>query len=295
MNYLCFDKTGTLTADGLDVTAICPSSPPFPLHRYHQQLHSHHQNNNNNYKDNIIIIEHKNDGEIENLDKKKAEFQRETSDIESSNSMIIYALSSCHSLSLLHSEKLIGDTLDIKMFESTKWQYIESISDLSNSFSSPSLSHSHHLSQSNQPLSSPSLVTFPIETTKIDDLKKVIDISNQSHGGDLKIETIVKYDNSLKNAFTLNSNQSAQRKEVAIIKRFDFSSDIQRMSTLCYNLEADHLDDDQENHHKDRENTPVNFFLTTKGAPEAIARISLPSSRSIIYFTFIIKINIFII
>ena len=87
IKLVCFDKTGTLTEDGLD-------------------LHS--------------VI-----GTATNVDS-ELDFEpprEDVTELEDSSTLMI-CLASCHSITLIDDE-LVGDPLDLKMFESTGWEFEE--------------------------------------------------------------------------------------------------------------------------------------------------------------------------
>lgn len=83
VNVCCFDKTGTLTEDGLDILGV--RGLDRNMDRFGELLDTVH--------------------DIP-LGKDKATF--------------LYALATCHSLKMVDGE-VIGDPLDAKMFEFTKW------------------------------------------------------------------------------------------------------------------------------------------------------------------------------
>lgn len=83
INVCCFDKTGTLTEDGLDILGVRG------LERNMQMFGE--------------LLEDVHDLPIGN---NKASF--------------LHALATCHSLKMVDDE-IIGDPLDVKMFEFTKW------------------------------------------------------------------------------------------------------------------------------------------------------------------------------
>jgi cation-transporting P-type ATPase 13A2 len=85
VNVCCFDKTGTLTEDGLDVLGI------------------------------------------RGLDRDINRFGELTEDVydlprgkDREKATFLYGLATCHSLKMLNGEP-IGDQLDVKMFQFTKW------------------------------------------------------------------------------------------------------------------------------------------------------------------------------
>lgn len=86
INVICFDKTGTLTEDGLDVLGVRT---------------------------------------IDRQDQRFSELHSEVVDVPNhggpnGKTPLLYALATCHALRLINGE-VIGDPLDIKMFEYTGW------------------------------------------------------------------------------------------------------------------------------------------------------------------------------
>lgn len=100
LDVFCFDKTGTLTEDGLDVLGI-------------------HVANNAPGRKEIVFEDLMND--IGALKKRKSSG---SSHETNNNEFLRAAMASCHSLRLIENE-LLGDPLDMKMFEFTKWQFLE--------------------------------------------------------------------------------------------------------------------------------------------------------------------------
>nr|CAG8510149.1 13919_t:CDS:10 [Entrophospora candida] len=103
LNVMCFDKTGTLTEDGLDVLGI--RYVDYSSNRF-SELYT-----------NIETLCPKSDND--SLVNMKNVFPN--SKIEP----ILFAMTTCHSLKLVNNE-LIGDPLDLKMFQFTKWILEES-------------------------------------------------------------------------------------------------------------------------------------------------------------------------
>ncbi|ORY96317.1 hypothetical protein BCR43DRAFT_491482 [Syncephalastrum racemosum] len=91
VDCMCFDKTGTLTEDGLDIHGIRPVLGEL-------------------FEDETNVLE----------DTDPAD---ETS--ESTKARIMRIMTCCHSLKIVDGE-LIGDPLDLKMFEYTRWELEES-------------------------------------------------------------------------------------------------------------------------------------------------------------------------
>ncbi|KAI5951431.1 hypothetical protein KGF54_004505 [Candida jiufengensis] len=98
IDVMCFDKTGTLTEDGLDILGI-------------------HLANNAKGRKEIVFEDLITD--IKNLKTIRS------SDHETNNGKFLQAcMAACHSLRNIDNE-LMGDPLDVKMFEFTKWDYSE--------------------------------------------------------------------------------------------------------------------------------------------------------------------------
>jgi cation-transporting ATPase 13A2 len=94
VNVCCFDKTGTLTEDGLDILGV----------RTHGSNTGHGNGNGQPSQFGELL------GDVRDIPagsgKDRAKF--------------LYALATCHSLKMVDGEA-IGDPLDVKMFEFTKW------------------------------------------------------------------------------------------------------------------------------------------------------------------------------
>lgn len=98
IDAMCFDKTGTLTEDGLDVLGV-------------------HLANNASGRKEIIFEELVSDIKFLNTD-------TQTSNGNDRAKLFVGGLATCHSLRLI-DEELMGDPLDFKMFEFSKWHFRE--------------------------------------------------------------------------------------------------------------------------------------------------------------------------
>ncbi|KAL7274630.1 hypothetical protein RUND412_002462 [Rhizina undulata] len=98
LDIVCFDKTGTLTEDGLDVLGV-------------RVVDKGSNKFTGIFKDaSSLLPETSNESDsTESYDACKA---------------VLYTMTTCHSLRLVDGE-LLGDPLDLKMFESTGWTYEE--------------------------------------------------------------------------------------------------------------------------------------------------------------------------
>lgn len=98
LDVVCFDKTGTLTEDGLDVLGV--RLVQHPEIRFTETLESAHD-----------LLP-------------PAAYDRDPTVNYRINKNMLYTMATCHSLRLVDDE-LIGDPLDLKMFEFTNWSYQE--------------------------------------------------------------------------------------------------------------------------------------------------------------------------
>lgn len=96
INLMLFDKTGTLTEEGLDVMGILPSSPTSLTERQHHRFTEF-------FTDRRQIPQ--------------ASLNPETP-------ALALLMACCHSLQRVHGE-LVGDPLDLKMFEFSGWELDE--------------------------------------------------------------------------------------------------------------------------------------------------------------------------
>lgn len=81
LNCICFDKTGTLTEDGLDMKGVVPVSRSSGT---------------------------------------EAKLCQMTTPDMLPHDHLLYAMAACHSITIINLQ-MVGDPLDLKMFESTKW------------------------------------------------------------------------------------------------------------------------------------------------------------------------------
>ena len=96
LDVVCFDKTGTLTEDGLDVLGI----------RVAQQ-----QGFTEELRDADSLLP-------------RSSYERDPTINYSINRSILHTMATCHSLRVIDGE-LVGDPLDVKMFEFTGWNFQE--------------------------------------------------------------------------------------------------------------------------------------------------------------------------
>ncbi|KAF2095169.1 hypothetical protein NA57DRAFT_68149 [Rhizodiscina lignyota] len=97
LDVICFDKTGTLTEDGLDVLGVRAV-----------------QRQTNNFSEPLTDATAVLPGAT----------NRDPTVDYNVNKAILYTMATCHSLRMIDDE-LVGDPLDVKMFEFTGWSYEE--------------------------------------------------------------------------------------------------------------------------------------------------------------------------
>jgi cation-transporting ATPase 13A2 len=98
IDIMCFDKTGTLTEEGLDILGV--------------RVVSRQANKFGEVVDDaaaLVLNENHGRGVLDSTDTQKA---------------LLYAMATCHSLRSVDGE-LMGDPLDLKMFEFTRWLFEE--------------------------------------------------------------------------------------------------------------------------------------------------------------------------
>jgi cation-transporting P-type ATPase 13A2 len=98
LDVICFDKTGTLTEDGLDVLGVRVA-----------------QTSSNRFTDILTDVTAVLPG---------PSFERDPTIDYDINRVLLYTMATCHSLRLIDGE-LLGDPLDVKMFQFTGWSFEE--------------------------------------------------------------------------------------------------------------------------------------------------------------------------
>ena len=188
VNIICFDKTGTLTEDHLDISGYVPvklTNNGFTFdefksnsQEYSLYVYDHYKNKmlNNNYHD-------------KNKDLKQ---------------LYVECLATCHCITVV-KEKLIGDPIDVKMFEGVGWQLKEN--------SKNSNDNNNNVNENND-------VYDPLIQCYVRP-KEELDLKTKLH----KSENNGNEDEVMKSHY-----------EVGIVRRFDFSSKLQRMTTITKNI-----------------------------------------------------------
>ena len=213
INVCVFDKTGTLTEDHLNISGFLPveahsggnkddSQSVFTFDKYYESVLDISKENYDYYKQKM---------NGDNVKSKKKELRQ----------LYLECLACCQGITRV-GDKLIGDPIDVEMFESTGWELIEECEDINNY--DPKIA-TYVRPKEERPL-----------TEKLDGLP--------GFNKDPDNEEIQK--------------RVHDHYELGIIRRFDFSSKFQRMSSLVKNL------------------TQPNFTCYCKGSPEKIQELCQP-------------------
>ena len=200
INTIVFDKTGTLTENYLDINGFIPTIINNKLNVFE------FGNFSNDSKIYFNIIK-----EYLKIKKNNSSYVNKNKDLLK---LYFECLTSCHCLSIINN-KIIGDPIDVKMFQNTDWILEEKQNDEKN----------------------------------IKNKDEEI-INNYEEGDDLN-EVKILYTTKPKDNIDLDSY------EIEIYKRFDFSSNLQRMSVIVKDI--------NENY----------FKIFCKGSPEKIKKLCL--------------------
>jgi len=183
INVVCFDKTGTLTEDGLDVLGV-------------RTIDTDHQ--------------------------RFSELHEEVADVpiiggHNGRNALLYALATCHALKLIDGE-IIGDPLDMKMFEYTGWTLDEGQSRAVTAKGNAGTNRPHSLVQT---------VVRPPQNGRWDE---------SWVPGDSKVSP-------LKRQFSFEADeQKLQYLELGVIRTFDFVSALRRMTVIVKRLKTNSME-----------------------------------------------------
>ena len=222
VNVMCFDKTGTLTEEGLDTYGVRPVINKEPNSQKNsfgplkKVLDLNDALAYNRPKEILAML--KPEKHESNVTNKSLVSQKNLNrKFMSNEELLLEGLASCHSLTSV-AGSLIGDPLDIKMFESTGW-----------------------LLEDNNENKFDELVLAVVKPAK-KDINSVLHVPNDF---DSVAQSLIHND---------------MPNEIGIIRRFEFSSKLQRMSVIVKNL--------SEN----------SFRLHIKGSPEKLRELCVKES-----------------
>ena len=201
VNMICFDKTGTLTEDHLDIYGYRPvklHNNTFVFDNFSEEALLYSLNAYTHYKAKRNLIEKNKNKDL--------------------NELFVECLATCHGATLVGG-RLLGDPIDVKMFEATEWTLYETNTE----------------SKTGQD----SLISTYVRPKQESDLNSKL--ANLGENDDE--EQIFR-----------------EHYELGIVRRFDFSSKLQRMSVI--------VKDVNDQHYK--------FFC--KGSPEKIKELCQPDT-----------------
>ena len=217
INICLFDKTGTLTEDHLNIAGFLPV-----------EAHSNEYNKESKFQS-IFSFDRYYESVLE-LSKKNYEYYKQKIENPSVKTrknelrqLYLECLACCQGITRVN-EKIIGDPIDVEMFESTGWELIEECEDINNY--------------------NPKIATYirPKEEKSLTEkLAGLPGFNKEPNNEEIKKKMKDHY-------------------ELGIIRRFDFSSKLQRMSSLIKNLIEPH------------------FTCYCKGSPEKIRELCQPQT-----------------
>jgi cation-transporting ATPase 13A2 len=183
IDCVCFDKTGTLTEDNLSFNEVVPLNElkcrfgrPF-------------------------------DEDVMQTNSKQVERDHHLLLDNGEYSPLMICLASCHSLTII-DHKIIGDPLDLQMFEATGWVLEEPDVDDENKFD----------------LLAPTVVRPPRR-------KRHTPLDAELYASSSEFPSSCSSTEDELDVVTINTNQRCQR-DVGILRQFPFSSSLQRMSVV---------------------------------------------------------------
>ena len=190
VNILCFDKTGTLTEDHLDIYGYRPVKMKSKSQEFYFSdfINNASINANEAYK---YYKQKKTAKEKEKKDKNK--------DL---NLFFVECLATCHCATFVN-EKIIGDPVDVKMFETSGWTLHEN-----NSEQEEKTSHN--------------MISTFVRPGQEEDLQLKVQKVKQQQLGPNEMEEIDRV--------------MEEHYELGIVRRFDFVPKLQRMSVIVKNV-----------------------------------------------------------
>ena len=209
VNLICFDKTGTLTEDHLDISGYVPVKIKQGEFNF-----CDFSNDSNDY--NISVFDHyKNKALNKNYHDKNKDIKQ----------LYVECLACCHGITIVKG-KLIGDPIDVKMFEGIGWELKE------NQVSAENEGENIENNQDNNNYDP--LITSYVRPKEEQELKQKLSNLKENENE----EDILK-----------------SHYEIGIVRRFDFSPKLQRMTTIIKNVNEQY------------------FKVFCKGSPEKIKEL----------------------
>ena len=190
INILCFDKTGTLTEDHLDIYGY----RPIKMKTKNQEFYFAEFTNKPSVNSNEAYNYYK--------QKKSSKEKSQKDKNKDLNLFFVECLATCHSATYVNN-KIIGDPVDVKMFESSGWTLHEN-----NSEQEEKTSHN--------------MISTFVRPGQEEDLQKKVERIKEQQLGPNEIDEIDKV--------------MEEHYELGIVRRFDFVPKLQRMSVITKNV-----------------------------------------------------------
>ena len=190
VNILCFDKTGTLTEDHLDIYGY----RPVKMKNKNQEFYF------TDFTNKAIV----NANEAYNYykQKKSSKDNSQKDKNKDLNLFFVECLATCHCATYVN-EKIIGDPVDVKMFESSGWTLHENNAD-------------------QEEKTSHNMISTFVRPGQEEDLQQKVQRIKEQQLGPNEIDEIDKV--------------MEEHYELGIVRRFDFVPKLQRMSVITKNV-----------------------------------------------------------
>lgn len=245
-NLICFDKTGTLTEDHLDIVGFkrCViGSKGFEFETLKKDFSSLAKLNFNDIKESLI---NKNSSNIEN--------------VNFMDRMFIESLASCHTLSLVNTE-LLGDPIDVAMFQKSNWKLIEEVTENNNTNDVSEENKEkpfYECGDFNKEISITVSLMYKDEQSLN---SKIMELSNKNNVNNNSNENNNESNNNDDNIEELEDNIVKSHYELSVVRKFNFSSHMQRMTVITKMI-----------------NELDTFYIYTKGSPEKVSSLCKPET-----------------
>ena len=189
VNILCFDKTGTLTEDHLDIygyraVKMKSKSQDFQFTPFIKEAYQNSSDAYNYYK------------------QKRTNKKQQKDKNKDLNLFFVECLATCHCATYVN-DKIIGDPVDVKMFESSGWTLHEN-----NSEQEEKTSHN--------------MISTFVRPSQEEDLQTKLQRIKEQQLGPNEIDEIDRV--------------MEEHYELGIVRRFDFMPKLQRMSVITKNV-----------------------------------------------------------
>ena len=233
VNIICFDKTGTLTEDHLDISGYVPVKV-----KQGQFQFGKFSNDSNEYS--LSVFDHyKNKAINKNYHDKNKDIKQ----------LYVECLACCHGITMVKG-KLIGDPIDVKMFEGIGWELKEN-----NNNTEEEEENKNKNSNENDVMIQPQnqeQKKNEQETNNYDPLISSYVRPKEEQDLNVKLSKLKENENE--------DDVIKSHYEIGIVRRFDFSSKLQRMTTIIKNINETY------------------FKAFCKGSPEKIKELCKPAT-----------------